>query len=348
MSDPQRQTFDPASRHAATADDDAGGRAHGAALPRELAAHPAYPRVFRPGRLTFGLIAPLDRYRDSIVPDLRDHAALVERADALDFAAIWLRDVPFVDPAFGDAGQVFDPFVYAGWLAARTQRIAIGTAGIVLTLRDPVMVAKQAATADQLLAGRLLLGLSTGDRPAEYPAMAAEFDNRAERYREAHGIVRALTETRFPIHRSRHYGQLNGRLDLLPKPFGARMPTLAIGRCGQSIEWLAHQTDGWLWHQGDFAQLPQILGRWRDAQGDPSVFKPYGYGAFFDLDLDPDAPLQFDRGIRGGRRALIDMWKQQQALGVSHVALNFKTLRRSAVDVMDELAEYVLPLFQGA
>ncbi|WGS44298.1 TIGR03571 family LLM class oxidoreductase [Burkholderia sp. JSH-S8] len=334
MSDPQRQAFDPAPPRAA--------------LPAELAAHPAYSRVFQPGRLTFGLIAPLDAYRDSIVPDLRDHAALVDRAESHDFAAIWLRDVPFVDPAFGDAGQVFDPLVYAGWLAARTRRIAIGTAGIVLTLRDPVMVAKQAATLDQLLDGRLLLGLSTGDRPAEYPAMAADFDNRADRYRDAHEIVRVLTESRFPIHASRHYGQLNGRLELLPKPFGARMPTLAIGRCGQSLEWLARHTDGWIWHQGDFTQLPHIVAHWRDAQDDPSIFKPYGYGAFFDLDEDPDAPLQTGRGVRGGRHALIDMWKQQQALGVSHVALNFKTLRRPAVDVMDELAEYVLPHFRNA
>ncbi|RML86519.1 Luciferase protein, partial [Pseudomonas syringae pv. maculicola] len=59
-------------------------------------------------------------------------------ADKAGFAALWLRDVPMLDPAFGDAGQIFDPFVYAGLLAGVTQRICIGTAGIVMTLRHPL------------------------------------------------------------------------------------------------------------------------------------------------------------------------------------------------------------------
>ena len=144
-----------------------------------LAVHLGFGRVFQPGRLTFGFIAPLEGYPDRPAPTMKDHAAMARQADQAGFAALWLRDVPFYDPSFGDVGQVFDPKVYAGWLAAVTTRMAIGTAGIVLPLRDPVSVAKQATSLDHLTGNRFLLGLSTGDRPIEYPAFGAGFEDRA-------------------------------------------------------------------------------------------------------------------------------------------------------------------------
>jgi luciferase-type oxidoreductase len=110
-----------------------------------LKQHPGFARVFQPGHLTFGFIAPLESYPDSPGPTLQDHAQLAHKVDEAGFSAIWLRDVPFYDPNFGDVGQTLDPLVYAGFLAAVTKQIAIGTAGIVLPLRDQLIVAKQAS-----------------------------------------------------------------------------------------------------------------------------------------------------------------------------------------------------------
>jgi luciferase-type oxidoreductase len=315
-----------------------------AAVPTATA-HPGFSRVFRPGHLSFGFIAPLEGYPDSPAPSMHEHAEIARRADQAGFSALWLRDVPFYDPAFGDVGQVFDPMVYAGWLAAATKDIVIGTAGIVLPLRDPLAVAKQAASLDHLTGRRFLLGLSTGDRPVEYPAFGASFENRAERFRDAHDLIHAVTSASFPQHGSRFYGQLDGRLDLVPKPVGGHVPTLAIGRAGQTMEWIAEHMDGWIWHQSDFRRLPDILSRWRAAIPG-GAFKPYGYAMFFDLDRDPDAPLRVGHGVSVGRKALVELWKRQRDEGVSHVALNLKALRRPAAEVLDELAEHVLPLFQ--
>jgi luciferase-type oxidoreductase len=311
----------------------------------DLAGHAAYARVFQPGRLTLGFIAPLEAYPDAPWPTLADHAALARKVDALDFAAIWLRDVPFYDPSFGDVGQVLDPMVYAGWLAAQTTRIAIGTAGIVLPLRDPLIVAKQAASVDQLLGGRFLLGLSTGDRPSEFTAFDSDLGDRPERYRDAIGVIRAATEQSFAQHASAHYGTLDGTIDMVPKPVGPRLPILAIGRAGQTLEWLGANTDGWIWHLSDARRLPDVLARWRSATAG-GAYKPYGYGAMFDLLADPDAPLTYAAGgIRSGRNALIALWQRQRDEGVAHVALNPKPSRRPFADVADELATYVLPHF---
>ncbi|MEN2787291.1 LLM class oxidoreductase [Sphingomonas qilianensis] len=311
----------------------------------DLAQHPAYARVFQPGRLTLGFIAPLEAYPDAPWPTLADHATLAQTVDALDFAAIWLRDVPFYDPNFGDVGQVLDPLVYAGFLAAQTKRVAIGTAGIVLPLRDPLIVAKQAASVDHLLGGRLLLGLSTGDRPSEFAAFGSDLATRAERYREAIAVIRAATEQSFPRHVSTHYGTLDGTIDMVPKPVGPRLPVLAIGRAGQTLDWLGENTDGWIWHLSDARRLPEMLAKWREVTaGGP--FKPYGYGAMFDLLADPHAPLSYGGGgMRSGRDALIELWKRQCDEGVNHVALNPKPLRRPFAEVADELATHVLPHF---
>lgn len=172
-------------------------------------------------------------------------------------------------------------------------------------------VAKQATSLDHLTANRFLLGLSTGDRPVEYPAFGATFDNRAERFRDGHAFIRAATERRFPRHVSEHYGRLDGGLDLVPKPVGPRLPMLAIGRARQSIGWLAGNMDGWIWHQSDFSRLGEVVAAWRAAVPD-DTFKPYGYGTFFDLDRDAGAPLRSGRGLVAGRRALVDLLKRQQ------------------------------------
>lgn len=88
---------------------------------------------------------------------------MIRLADESGIDSIWLRDVPFLDPSFGDAAQVFDVMTYAGWIAGITKNIVIGTAGVVLPLRDPIIVAKQASTIDQLSGGRMILGLASGD-----------------------------------------------------------------------------------------------------------------------------------------------------------------------------------------
>ena len=84
------------------------------------------------------------------MPAMTRHVERVQLAEELGYTAVWLRDVPFNVPSFGDAGQVYDPFVYLGLLAARTRRIALGVASIVLPLRHPAHVAKAAASARML------------------------------------------------------------------------------------------------------------------------------------------------------------------------------------------------------
>lgn len=309
----------------------------------DLADHDAFSRTFQQDQLSIGFIAPACGYPDSPFPSLSDQAEIVQSLDRSDAAALWLRDVPFYDPSFGDTGQVLDPLVYAGWLATLTQRIAIGTAGFVTPLREPVITAKQITTADQLLGGRFLAGMASGDRPTEYPAFGVDFGTRVERYREAVALIKTLTSVSFPRLKTEHFGHLRGDIDLVPKPAASRIPLIAIGRAGQSLEWLAEHVDAWIWH-GDAQRMPEVVPHWREMT-ESRGFVPFGYGAMFDLDTNADAPLQTGRVLRGGRHALKRFFAQQRDAGINHVALNLKPTRRPALEVIAELQEEILPEF---
>ncbi|WP_408263131.1 LLM class flavin-dependent oxidoreductase [Paraburkholderia phytofirmans] len=132
-----------------------------------LESHPGYNRVFRPRELTVGLILPLETHPGMPYPTMRDHISMAQRAESLGVAALWARDIPFFDPAYGDAGQIFEPLIYIAQLAAATRSITLGTTGIVLPMREPLLLAKQVNSLDQLTDGRVVIGMSSGDRPSE-------------------------------------------------------------------------------------------------------------------------------------------------------------------------------------
>ena len=148
------------------------------------AAEPAgFRRMFAPGRLTLGVFFPIESYEGD-QPQMKHQEARAQRAEALGYAALWCRDVPLRDPHFGDVGQVYDPWVYMGWIAAHTREIALATGSIVLPLRHPLHTAQAAASLERLTNGRLVMGVASGDRPVEFPAFNVPYEKRGELFRE--------------------------------------------------------------------------------------------------------------------------------------------------------------------
>jgi len=87
-----------------------------------------YNNSFKAGRLTIGITIPIENYANSAVPTMTEHLKRAQLVEQLGFSVLWLRDVPFNVPSFGDAGQLFDPFVYLGFLSAYKQTISLGVA----------------------------------------------------------------------------------------------------------------------------------------------------------------------------------------------------------------------------
>ncbi len=305
----------------------------------------AYNAVFKPNRLSLGLVVPLEAYPASPVPTMVRHVERIQLAEQLGFLSVWLRDVPFNVPTFGDAGQTFDPFVYLGLLAGKTDRIALGVASIVLPLRHPAHVAKAASSVDVLSGGRLLMGVASGDRPEEYPALGIEFAERGRRFRDSVAYIDGMAE-RFPVFENSH-GNLNGGLDMLPKPVAGKIPQLITGGSQQDPDWIAQNGDGWMTYPRNIVQQEQVVTDWRArirklGRADKPVMQPL----YFDLAEDPaEQPMPIHLGFRSGTKALKAYLRKLEDIGINHVALNLRFNRADIETTLKQLADEILPYF---
>jgi luciferase-type oxidoreductase len=273
------------------------------------------------------------------------HVERVQLAEEFGFRAIWLRDVPFNVPSFGDAGQLYDPFVYLGMLAGMTERIALGVASIVLPLRHPAHVAKAAASADAFSDGRLILGVASGDRPDEYPALNIPFAERGERFRSSYEYIRKMQENAPDFDNV--FGSPYGGMDMLPKPVSGKLPLLITGGSQQDPDWIARNGDGWMMYPRDLALQGQIIRDWRarvEAVGRP--VQPVMQPLYVDLVENPDSrPQPIHLGFRLGVNHLRSYLDTLQDIGVNHVALNLRFNQADIETTMQRLADKILPDF---
>jgi len=306
----------------------------------------AYNSVFKPNQLTLGIVVPIENYGQSAVPTMKDHLKRVQLIEQLGFQALWIRDVPFHVPSFGDAGQTFDPFTYLGYLAGQTSEIALGISSIALPLHYPVHVAKSAATIDQLSDGRLIMGVASGDRPIEYPAMGLDFEKRAERFRDAFTYIREAQES-FPVIESKHFGNLTGDIDILPKAKGHKIPMLLTGYSRQSLEWNAEYSDGWMNYPRSPMQQAYTITQWRRLIAEYGDFdKPFMQPLYVVLEKNDDfKPRPIQLGFRTGVNYLTEYLQQAQDNGVNHVAINLRFNSRDMEETLEQLSTKVLPHF---
>lgn len=306
--------------------------------------HRGYSAMYREGHLTLGLYFAIESYAGAIPEmDLARQISTAQMAERYGFSAVYFRDVPLNVPSFGDVGHIYDPWVFMGYVAAQTTRIALATGSIVSTLRHPLHLAKAAASVDRLSGQRLVLGLATGDRPTEFSAFNASLEKRHELFQEALAVMRRVWSEESPrISTSRVELSV---ADLLPKPLLGTIPVMVTGHSRQSLEWIANHADGWLYYPQDVVQQAVTIKKWRSlTQG----FKPFSQSLYVDLSPDPEeAATPIHLGFRSGHRFLIHYLQTLREIGVNHVGLNLKYGRRPAHEVVQELGEYVIPYFAG-
>ena len=306
-----------------------------------------YNSVFRPNRLSLGLVVPIEAYTLGSVPTMKDHIERVQLAEKLGFSAVWLRDVPFNVPTFGDPGQTYDPFVYLGLLAGQTEKIALGVASVILPLRHPAHVAKAAATADVLSGGRVILGVASGDRPEEYPALNLSYSDRGERFRESFEYIQRMSDVTPAFDNM--YGKPHGGMDMLPKPASGKLPLLITGGSQQDTNWIAQNGDGWMLFPRNTVMQAQIVADWRSqivAVGRPN--QPVMEPIYIDLVEDPDTPpLPIHLGLMLGVKHLKNYLKSRQEIGINHVALNLRFNKADMTTTLKKLADDILPDFSN-
>ncbi|MEM7378081.1 MAG: TIGR03571 family LLM class oxidoreductase [Pseudomonadota bacterium] len=303
-----------------------------------------FQRTYHQGHLTLGVGVPLETY-SSPVPTMHDPVPRIRAVDSGGFAALWCRDVPLLDPSFGDGGQLYDPFVWLGYVAAHTERVALGTGSIILPLRNPIDLAKAAASVDRLTEGRLILGVASGDRPVEYGVYEVPFEPRGERFRAVLPVLRAATHR--PSGWEDTHAAHSHRVELLPKSHAGDIPLIVTGHSRQPLAWIAEHGDGWLTYPRPIAQQATAFAQWQRALEDTeSPWKPFSQSLYIDLCRDPDTPPSpIHLGYRLGLAALLKHLDGLRRIGVNHVAFNLRFSSEPIDWVLETLATQVVPEF---
>jgi probable F420-dependent oxidoreductase len=170
-----------------------------------------------------------------------DHVAMPETIRSrypfsADGVATWPTDVPYIEA-----------LVALALMAAATERVRLGTAVLVLPMRHPVVLAKQAASIDVASGGRLELGVGAGWLAEEFAALDVPFEARGARFVEWIGLLRACWTGRPPAHESERYRLPAGTL-LLPPP-AHPIPLLVGGHSPIALRRAGRDGDGWLAQQ---------------------------------------------------------------------------------------------------
>lgn len=141
--------------------------------------------------MAFELGVILPNYGDGASAD--GVARVAEAAEELELDSVWATEhVLVAADAPAEFGRVLAPLPTLAWLAARTMRVGLGTSILILPLHNPIHVAKEAATLQELSGGRLRLGVGIGWHEDEFGFLGESFADRSRRADEALRLIRAL------------------------------------------------------------------------------------------------------------------------------------------------------------
>ena len=174
--------------------------------------------------------------RDSMI-------AIAQGAEQLGYSSLWTSDHVLIPASLPEPfGNVLETFTTLSYLAASTERIRLATGIVVLPMRDPVVVAKQAATLDHLSGGRFTLGVGIGWIAGEYSFLRADFGNRGQLADEYVQAIRALFDGERPEYHGAHINYSDALFS--PRPKGS-IPIVVGGNSNAALRRAATLGDGW-------------------------------------------------------------------------------------------------------
>lgn len=187
----------------------------------------------------FSLSLPL--LKDLSAPDpFRETFELAVVAEEAGFDTVTIGHHHFM------AGNMADPLTFLAAVAARTSTIRVGTGIFQLPIHNPVRVAEQVATIDQISGGRISLGVGLGWWPLEYEVHGSDIRQRGARMEEALEILRLVWTEENTSYEGRFWSF--PELTVHPRPVQRPHPPLWVaGVAPAAVERAARLGDAWLW-----------------------------------------------------------------------------------------------------
>ena len=264
-------------------------------------------------------------------PSPSDLVAYAQAAESLGYDSVWAWDHLLLGSA--RPFPVLDSLTLLGHLAAVTSTVELGTAVLVLPLRNPVELAKVTATIDHLSGGRLVLGVAAGWYRKEFEAAGVSFEDRG---RLVEGNLDVLYRFWSEHEVSGEKGAMRfRRAVMLPKPLQSPAPTVLMGGyVDRVLRRVATLSDGWLtyFYKPDdfFDSWTKVRAFAEEAGRDPDGLKNAAQLPICVAETYEEA----DRRVRGFIRDNFDEPEWSKATANS-------AIRGTASECAEQLAEHV-------
>jgi probable F420-dependent oxidoreductase len=201
-----------------------------------------------------------------------EYVAMAMAAEEVGFDSIWVGDhLLYRDDGRPERGP-WEAWTLLAGLAAVTRRVKLGPLVACVGFHHPAILAKMAATVDEVSGGRLVVALGAGWNRMEFDAFGVPFDHRASRFEEAFEIVRRLMAgERVTLHGAFH--QVDDAV-LLPTP--SRRPSLMVGSGGERVlsialpyvdawntwfDWYGNTPEGFVARNAEIDEAAALAGR---------------------------------------------------------------------------------------
>jgi probable F420-dependent oxidoreductase len=257
------------------------------------------------------------------------------RAEALGYESLWtFQRVLYPEGSGMDPGHrmVHDAVVPLAYVAAHTERIALGTATVCAPFTAPAVLAKTMTSLDVLSGGRLTVGLGMGWLPQEYAAAGVPFERRGPRLEEYLRCLYALWGDD-PVDFAGEFYTVP-RSHVGPPPVQRPHPPVLLGGAATpALRRAGRLAQGWICSsQQDLRRIgtsvEAVRDGARDADRDPDTLRILVRGVV-DL-VDGDAGSQ-RRPLHGSREQVLDDLAALRARGVTEVFFDLNLSHRAGL-----------------
>jgi len=271
---------------------------------------------------------------DGTPPSYAAIREMARRMEAAGLDSIWVYDhLLYRWPGRAPDG-IWECWTMLSALAEATQRIQLGTLVACSQFRNPALMAKMAATLDEVSGGRLTLGLGAGWHQPEFDAFGFPFDHRVSRFEEALQIISPLLRNGQVDFAGKYYAARN--CELIPRgPRPAGPPLLLAGKGPRMLRLVARYADAWntAWYASPTTAQESIdeMQAACEAEGrDPAT-----------LELTISVPVSFPdlgtgsaRGdsLSGPPHKIAATLRGFEALGAEHIMVEFAPYTPEALD----------------